>query len=88
MHAVRADGHLAELAILDVVDVTPEGAYVLNAAFRAACITAYDEGADLETVFAECILARALERGYAGCADLDALALAALEIGAAAEADA
>lgn len=87
MHTLRVDGRLAELVFLDVVDLTDEGAYVLNAAFREECIATYEAGVELEDVFSARIMARAIERGFAGCVDLDDLALAALEVGAA-EADA
>lgn len=83
MQLVRPDARLAELAYLDVVDVTADGQVVLNGEFRAICIAAYDQGALLDDVFQDCILARAMQRGFVGCIDLDDLALAALEIGAA-----
>lgn len=76
-HAAR----LAELALLDVLDVREDGSLRLNDAFREECIAAFDaDPSCLDRVFQERILARAVERGFAALADLDELALAALEI--------
>jgi hypothetical protein len=75
------DTNVAELVHLDVIDIAPDGAYTFNESFRAACIAAYDGGkATLDDVFQRMILARAIERGFAGVANVDDLALTALEI--------
>lgn len=84
MPLVEMDGLLAELAVLDVVDVTAEGRLRLNAAFVEACMASLDrEPGRLGTIVQDQIVARAVERGYAGCLDAEAMALAALELGAA-----
>lgn len=82
--AVDSDARFAELAFLDVLDVTPEGRLRLNPGFRDACRQAFESDADcLDNVFQDHILARAIAYGYAGCTDVDELALAALEVAAA-----
>lgn len=81
---VECDARLAELTILDILDVTPEGKLRLNPAFRDECRRFYDaDPSCLDTVFQERIVARAVDYGYAGCLDVDDLALAALELAAA-----
>lgn len=83
MPLVEVDAAVAELALLDVVDLQPDGTVRLNESFLEACLAAYDaDPSCLDEVFHQHILARATERGYAGCVDLDNLALAALEVGA------
>lgn len=84
MTLVESDAQLAELAQLDVVDVLVDGTLCLNADFVADCARHYaDDPSRLGTIFQDRIVARALERGYAGCVDADGLALCALELGAA-----
>lgn len=79
MPRVELDARLAELVVLDVLDVAEDGTLRLNAAFRDECVAAYSEDAScLGTVVQDRILARAAASGYA-CLDLDLLALAALE---------
>ena len=81
MPPVTADPRLAELALLDVLDVRADGTLALNAAFRAECVARYESDAScLGTVFQARILARAVERGFAAVADVDGLALLALEV--------
>jgi hypothetical protein len=78
---VEADARVAELVQLDVLDVLPDGTLAFNEAFRVACLAAYDaKVATLDDVFQRMILVRAVERGYAGCANVDDLALVALEV--------
>lgn len=80
---VTLDRHLAELAVLDVVDVLADGTMRLNPDFVADCLARYDaDPSCLGTVFQERIVERAVERGYAGCVDADELTLAALVLGA------
>lgn len=89
MSLVVVDHTLAELAVLDVVDVLPDGSLRLSDAFVAECVAHLDSDPSiLDTVVQDRILARALERGYAGLLNADELALAALELGAAEEPDA
>lgn len=79
MPRVELDVRLAELVVLDVLDVAYDGTLRLNEAFRAECAAAYDADAScLGTVIQDRILARAAAAGY-GCVDVDELALAALE---------
>ena len=82
------DARLADLVFLDVLDMALDGSYALNAEFASACRAAY--AADprrFDSIVPDMILARALARGVAGLLDVDALACAALEVGAT-EADA
>lgn len=83
MCLVEVDAHLAELAILDVIDVRVDGSLRLNPEFVEECVDALDAApGSIATVVQDCIVARAWARGYAGCANADAMALAALELGA------
>ncbi|GEM_PF-3952044 len=84
MPLVRPDARLADLVVLDVLDLRLDGAYALNREFLEACRAAFDaEPGRLDGVVSDLILARAMARGYAGAVDLQGLTLAALEIGAA-----
>lgn len=86
MPPVTLDARAAELAHLDVIDIREDGTLVLNPAFRAACIAALDaDPRCIDTVVQDHILARAVERGFAGCVDIEELAFSALEIGIAEE---
>lgn len=83
MPRVQADARVAELVLLDVLDVARDGKLRLNDEFRDACIAAYEaDPSCLGDVFQAFILARATAAGYAGVVDLDGLALVALEIAA------
>lgn len=87
MPLVTVDERLSELAALDVVDVRPDGALTLNAAFVARCMAAYDaDPSCLDTVIQDHVVARAIERGHALWNAPEELALAALELGAPEEA--
>ena len=82
MTSLAADPQIAELAFLDIIDVTPALTWRLNPAFVDGCIEALDvDPRKLETVVADAIIARALERGYVVTNILD-MTLRALEIGA------
>ncbi len=82
MALVEPNAHLAELALLDIVDVMEDGTLMLNEEFVDACTRVLDKDPSrFDTVIQEHILARALERGYAGCFDVDGMALTALELG-------
>jgi hypothetical protein len=78
------DASLAELALLDVIDVRLDGSCAVNEDFLGACRAAYraDPGRFDDIVPAK-ILARAMVRGLAEGLDVDALTLAVLEVGAA-----
>lgn len=83
MSLLEVDAHFAELAVLDVIDVRVDGTLRLNPEFVEECIAALDsEPGNIATVVQDCIVARAWSRGFAGCANVDAMALAALELGA------
>ena len=89
MQVLRPDARLADLVLLDVLDMSLDGGYALNAAFVAACRAAYAaHPRDFDSIVPDMILARAMARGYSSGIDVDALTLAALEIGAGVEADA
>lgn len=82
-HAVRLSGddRIAQLAVLDVVDVLSDGTLVLNRSFVAECRAKYDADPSLlEYVIKREIVARAREMGVV--IDADGLVLAALEVGA------
>jgi len=80
MAQVLADARLAELVLLDVLDVTLDGTLHLNAAFVAKCRAALDaDPACLDDVFQTHILARAAERGFA-LVGVENLVLTALEV--------
>lgn len=81
MSSLKLDVRLAELVHLDVLDLRLDGSLALNEAFRAECLAAYEHDPScLSTVFQERILQRAVSYGFAGCIDVDELALLALEI--------
>lgn len=80
---VDPDPAYVELALLDVVDARLDGSFVLNADFVAACRVAFQANPrDMDEILPTMILARALGRGLAEGLDVDALAVAALEIAA------
>lgn len=82
MQPVLVDSYVAELVHLDILDVQLEGAYVLNAAFRAEAIALHEaDPSRFDSVVGDLILARAAERGLA-VLDLDGLMMTALEVGA------
>lgn len=82
MQSVPLDAHLADLVHLDVLDLSLDGTYLLNAAFRAEAIALHArDPSRFDSLFGDLILARAAERGVA-LVDLEGLVLAALEIGA------
>jgi hypothetical protein len=84
MSLVRPDARIADLVVLDVLDVRLDGSYAVNEEFLAACRAAYTaDPRRLDDVVPDLILARAMARGYAGAVDLEGLTLALLEIGAA-----
>ncbi len=83
MPSVDQDVLLAELALLDVIDVRLDGSLALNREFVAELMQAFDEDpGSLATVVQGCIMERAAARGYWACVDVDDMALAALELGA------
>lgn len=80
MAQVVVDARLAELAYLDVLDVSYDGKLHLNAAFVAECRAALDaDPACLDDVFQTHILARAAALGMA-LVDVEDLTLTALEV--------
>lgn len=82
MLRVDADPALAELVMMDVVDVRADGTFALNARFVHECRAAYDaDPSRFDEIVSEAILARAISRGFA-VVDLDDLTIAALEIAA------
>jgi hypothetical protein len=84
MQTVHPSMELATLAQLDVIDVRPDGACVLNEAFASACRQAFaDDPRRFDEIVPTVIFARALARGLVHGLDVEALALAALEVGAA-----
>lgn len=87
MQLLVPDARLADLAQLDVIDVGLDGSYALNAEFAAACRAAFAaDPSRFDEIVPDMILARAMARGFAGGLDVEALTVAALEIGAGVEA--
>lgn len=79
---VRSDTRFAQLATLDVVDVRSDGTLALNETFLMECRAAYDaDPSRIGTVIGSQIRDRALDGGLVVEIDLEALTLAALEIG-------
>jgi hypothetical protein len=83
MKLLVPDAALADLALLDVIDVRLDGSYAINQEFLAACRAAYVAAPHrFDDIVPGMILARAMARGLAHALDVDALTLAAFEIAA------
>jgi predicted component of type VI protein secretion system len=82
MPLAKLDARLAELALLDVVDLRDDGTIRLNATFVATCMLAHAQSpAETEAVVRDCILARAEERGHVPALAPARLARVALMLG-------
>lgn len=82
MVLVRPDTRFAQLATLDVLDVRSDGTLALNETFLMECRAAYAaDPSRIDTVIGSKIRDRAAAGGMVVEIDLEALTLAALEIG-------